>query len=97
MKKLNYASISETCFIPGYQTRQLLDMFRQSFTWTGISAESQKQIENNLFCFGSISSDQLALILQENGDISKAQYELGMKKLNEAKAKLNAMYGIKED
>lgn len=97
MKKLNYVSTNETSFIPGYNTRQVIECFRHSFAWTGLSAESQKQIENNLFCFGMISTDQVALILQENGDISKPQYELGMKKLNEAKAKLNAMYGIKED
>lgn len=98
MKKLSYVTINDTSFIPGYNTHQMINAFRESFNWSGISEKSQKQIENNLFCFGYISTDQVALILQENGDITKAQYELGMKKLNEAKAKakLNAMYGIKE-
>jgi len=97
MKKLNYVDINNRPFIPEYHIRQMINTYRESFKWSGISEKSQKQIENNLFCYGAISTDQVALILQENGDITKTQYELGMKKLNETKAKLNAMYGIKED
>ena len=94
MKTLNYVTMNATGFMPGFTVHQLIGHFRESFRWSGLSPESQKQIENNVYCFGSITTEQVGLILMENGDITKAQYELGMKRLNEAKAKLNAVYGV---